>query len=187
MVDSSVHARSRRSDILAAAEKEFAAAGYSGARIERIAARAGVNKQLLFHYFDSKSGLFAAVLGAVLARHEPPDHAEDPASAIKHHLTALEVLARSTPGLVAILSAGGSDAAFPAEASTTAHAWMDRVRGRIAGAVEDGQRRGYYRDDIDPLQVARLGVAAALGVGAFGPGAGTGSVVTVLHEYCAWR
>lgn len=187
MVDAS-GTRSRRSDILAAAEREFASAGYSGARIERIASRAGVNKQLLFHYFNSKSGLFAAVLGSVLARHEPPEHAaEDPASAIKHHLTALEVLARTTPGLVAILSAGASDAAFPAEASNTAHAWIDRVRGRIAGAVEDGQRRGYYRDDIDPVQVARLGVAAALGVGAFGPGAGNGSVVSVLHEYCAWR
>jgi len=187
MVDNRQPARSRRADILAAAEREFAGVGYAGARIERIAEAAGVNKQLLFHYFDSKSGLFRAVLDSILARHDSRDGAgDDPGQALRSQLTALERLARQTPGLVSILSDSRDASAFPADAANAAREWLERVHSRLAGALEDGQRRGYYRDDIDPAQVARFGVAAALGVGAFGT-AGGGSVVAVLQEYCAWR
>jgi TetR/AcrR family transcriptional regulator len=53
--------RTRRA-ILDAAVAEFAAVGPAGARIDAIAAAAGVNKRMLYHYFASKEGLFAAVL-----------------------------------------------------------------------------------------------------------------------------
>src|SRR5205807_7119066 len=49
--------RSRRL-LLAAALEEFAAKGFAGARVQEIAARAGVNKQLINYYFDSKEGLY---------------------------------------------------------------------------------------------------------------------------------
>jgi AcrR family transcriptional regulator len=48
----------RRGAILAAALREFAANGYSGARIERIAAAAGVNDRLIYYYFGSKEALY---------------------------------------------------------------------------------------------------------------------------------
>lgn len=48
--------------ILAAAEIEFATNGYAAARTESIATRANVAKGLIFHYFDSKDGLYEAVL-----------------------------------------------------------------------------------------------------------------------------
>src|SRR5882762_9351058 len=48
--------------IVAAAREEFARPRFEGARVEQIARRAGVNKQLLFYYFRSKRGLFQAVL-----------------------------------------------------------------------------------------------------------------------------
>src|SRR5947207_14623483 len=48
--------------IVAAAREEFARRGFAGARVEQIARRAGVNKQLLFYYYHSKRGLFQAVL-----------------------------------------------------------------------------------------------------------------------------
>lgn len=50
-----------RDRILRAAEAEFAARGFDGARVERIAQRAGVNKALLYYYFKSKSGLLEAL------------------------------------------------------------------------------------------------------------------------------
>jgi len=58
--------RTRRA-ILDAAVAEFCAAGPAGARIDAIAAAAGVNKRMLYHYFASKEGLFAAVLDDQLA------------------------------------------------------------------------------------------------------------------------
>jgi TetR/AcrR family transcriptional regulator len=54
--------RATRAAILAAAEDEFARAGLEGARIDAIAAAAGVNKALLYYYFTSKGGLYEAVM-----------------------------------------------------------------------------------------------------------------------------
>lgn len=51
-----------REIILQAAIHEFAENGVSGARTETIAATAGVNKALLHYYFESKEGLYNAVL-----------------------------------------------------------------------------------------------------------------------------
>ena len=48
--------------ILAAAVKEFTEKGYSGARIDAIAARAGANKRMIYHYFGDKEALYLAVL-----------------------------------------------------------------------------------------------------------------------------
>ncbi|MFI7705882.1 TetR/AcrR family transcriptional regulator [Nonomuraea sp. NPDC049480] len=47
--------------ILQAALEEFAAKGFAGARVSEIAARAGVNKQLISYYFGGKEGLYQAL------------------------------------------------------------------------------------------------------------------------------
>jgi TetR/AcrR family transcriptional regulator len=51
-----------RTAILVAAERVFADSGLAGARIDAIAAVAGVNKALLYYYFDSKEDLYFTVL-----------------------------------------------------------------------------------------------------------------------------
>ena len=51
-----------RERILTAALAEFAAKGFSGARVEAIARRAGLNKQLISHHFGGKLGLYRAVM-----------------------------------------------------------------------------------------------------------------------------
>jgi AcrR family transcriptional regulator len=48
--------------ILAAAATEFAERGYAGARVDRIARRAGVNKAMLYYHFRSKEGLYRTLL-----------------------------------------------------------------------------------------------------------------------------
>lgn len=48
--------------LLSAARAEFAEHGLAGARIDRIADRAGANKRLLYVYFGDKEQLFEAVL-----------------------------------------------------------------------------------------------------------------------------
>lgn len=53
--------------ILLAAQKEFAARGFSGARMEAIARSSGSNKAMLFYYFSNKENLYRTVLGRVLA------------------------------------------------------------------------------------------------------------------------
>jgi len=48
--------------ILEAARVEFCEWGLSGARIDRIAAAADINKRMLYHYYGSKDGLYQATL-----------------------------------------------------------------------------------------------------------------------------
>ncbi|WP_457965546.1 TetR family transcriptional regulator [Arthrobacter sp. D1-29] len=54
--------------LLAAATDEFSANGLAGARVDRIAAAAGVNKERIYQYFGKKDELFDAVLAAELVR-----------------------------------------------------------------------------------------------------------------------
>jgi AcrR family transcriptional regulator len=54
--------------LLEAATAEFAAHGIAGARVDRIAASAGVNKAQMYGWFGSKDGLFDAVFARHLDR-----------------------------------------------------------------------------------------------------------------------
>ena len=57
-----------RARILEAAVNEFSANGLAGARTEQIAEAAGVNKALLYYYFQSKQALYDAALESVATR-----------------------------------------------------------------------------------------------------------------------
>ncbi len=63
-----VRADQTQKRILRAAVQEFSTHGLSGARTDRIAESAKVNKALLYYYFKSKQGLYAAAIEAVSAR-----------------------------------------------------------------------------------------------------------------------
>src|SRR5258708_1710289 len=62
-------ARTRRK-IVEAAKLEFAARGFAGARIEGVARRAKLAKQLLYHYFASKEALFDEILEQTIHERE---------------------------------------------------------------------------------------------------------------------
>lgn len=51
-----------RRNILEIATEEFARKGFSGARIDEIAARTNTSKRMIYYYFADKEGLFVAVL-----------------------------------------------------------------------------------------------------------------------------
>lgn len=61
------NAEASRERILEAALTEFSAFGIAGARVDRIAAAARCNKNLIYIYFESKEKLFGAVLVKYLA------------------------------------------------------------------------------------------------------------------------
>jgi TetR/AcrR family transcriptional regulator len=77
-----------RAAILAAAERIFAEGGLEGARMDAIAAKAGVNKALLYYYFRGKEELYAAILES---------HLQD------FRRRALEILADDQPARATLL------------------------------------------------------------------------------------
>lgn len=131
--------------IAAAAKQEFAKRGFAGARVERIARVAGVNKQLLFYYFHSKRGLFGAVLGRGAAELEQalaglPAAGAGPLDRIRAALAAQFDFFARHPDLVALLTQAGRSDVRP---------FAPAIK-RLVVLLAEGQGRGQVRDDIDP-------------------------------------
>src|ERR1700753_4188927 len=57
--------------LIAAARAEFATKGVANTKVELIARAAGVTKQLVYHYYESKDALFSAVLDDASAQAMP--------------------------------------------------------------------------------------------------------------------
>jgi AcrR family transcriptional regulator len=83
-------ASARRVKILEAARREFGLRGFAGARVEAIARRAGVNKGLIFYYFESKEGLFRA-LAEERFSHQATPSASEPEDALQWPLFLFEL------------------------------------------------------------------------------------------------
>jgi len=145
--------------IAAAARAEFAEHGYAGARVARIANRAGLNKQLIFYYFGSKAGLYAAVvqedrsdLSKIPADHPGEAHATKGLREEIGHLT--DFLAGRRHLLRGMVSG------LPGAESGRL---VDDAVERIRRVISDGQGRGYFRDGCDPAVEANHAVALVVG------------------------
>ena len=181
----------RRDRILSAAASEFARHGFAGARVERIAASAGVNKQLLFHYFGSKSGLHRAALRSLLER--PADASvatRPPAERLRDLTSQLMAATDAHPALLALLASPGPDV----ETSTISDDWRTRAKRQTQQVLQDGQRTGYVRDDAEIDAVSEVIVGATLGWAAAGNQGTAGrkekyqeTLLRMALDFCAWR
>src|SRR5690348_9493964 len=58
----------RREQILDAATRAFARAGFAGTGLDDVAAEAGITRVLIYRHFDSKADMYRAVLDRALGR-----------------------------------------------------------------------------------------------------------------------
>ena len=134
--------------LLDAAVQEFADHGFQGARVDRIAKTACVNKERIYQYFGNKEQLFATVLDAELRKLAAavpltPDSAAD----LPEHVGRVYDYHLAHPHFVRLLhweALECGDKAVPAEAERTEH----YVR-KIA-AIAEAQRRGDLGSDVSP-------------------------------------
>jgi TetR/AcrR family transcriptional regulator len=190
---------SRKDAILDAARTEFADRGYSGARIERIAAAAVANKQLIFHYFGSKDGLYAAAAAATFrAAPLPPQGTASPTESLRRFVAEIALWFAGTPGAALLASECGAGRPVPEEAERTVTGWIQQATAGIKSAIDDGQRKGYFRDDVDAQYVAALIVGSAVGSALLDHRARSGIssdsiakfaslLAQVAVDLCAWR
>src|SRR5436309_542735 len=94
--------------ILAAAALEFAERGFAGARVDRIARRARVNKAMLYYHFKSKQTLYRTLLGQMFTLagrrlHTIAMSGQPPAEKIDEVITALAELVREHASFPAIM------------------------------------------------------------------------------------
>jgi AcrR family transcriptional regulator len=91
-----------RARLVAAAAVEFAAHGFAGANVDRIARAAGVNKAMIYYHFRSKADLYREILGdmfrAVCARVRIVADADTPPEEKIHgFINAIAAEARARP------------------------------------------------------------------------------------------
>lgn len=159
----------RPADIVRAALDVFSEKGFAGAKMEEIAARAGVSKGAPYLYFPTKEDLFRAVVRDVI---EP--NIEPMLAAARQHDGPLEPLLRAMTQHVAHIAAttqlGRVVKLVISESHTfpeIARIWHDTVLSRALGTmallIEKAQARGDVRDG-DPRNHA-ISVIAPLLVG----------------------
>jgi AcrR family transcriptional regulator len=142
----------KRVQILTGAATVFAADGYEGASMARIATVAGVSKGTLYNYFDSKAALFTAYVVECCDRHlshifDSADHDGDPADVLLGIGQRMVRMMLSDVGLViyrVVISeaakfpdlARGFFDAGPARAVAFMAAWLaeETARGRLSVA-----------------------------------------------------
>ncbi len=156
--------RDSRHLILIAAAREFGRHGFAGARVDRIARSAGVNKQLIFYYFRSKAGLFQAILQSladtILVAAATADTGEAPLTQLRATVGRVwETFAAHADLVRVALLAGPEDGV----AAAALRAALGPVADRIAALVSSGQGLGYVRDDVEPRSIAVQVLATTLG------------------------
>jgi AcrR family transcriptional regulator len=147
-----------RQEILAAATIEFAAHGLGGARIETIAERAGVNKKLIYYYFEGKDELFLAVLEQTYAEIRAAErdlHLESLAP-----LAAIESLVAFTwrhylahPEFLALLNSENMHGAGHLKQSPRIRQMNSPLIDDLATVLARGERSGELRGGIDAMQL----------------------------------
>lgn len=147
-----------RARILAAAKAAFADRGLGGARVDQIAARAKVNKRMIYHYFGSKDGLFLAVLeGAYADIREAEqtldlDHL-DPVEAIKTLVAFTWDYYLKNPEFLRLVNSenlhGGRHLA-KSEIIRDLHSPFVQM---VADILARGERSGVFRKGVDPVQL----------------------------------
>jgi AcrR family transcriptional regulator len=157
----------RPQEILDAALAEFAARGFAAARMEDIAARAGVTKGTLYLYFASKEELFKSLvresIGAVIAaRQAEADLFEGPAAELLATvLRFIGYFARTSDRAVLPKIMMAEAGNFPELVRFYRAEVVDRGMALLSAIIARGIARGEFRP-VDPQQAARLCIAPML-------------------------
>nr|WP_294510600.1 TetR/AcrR family transcriptional regulator [uncultured Rhodopila sp.] len=137
----------KRAQILNGAAAVFAADGYEGASMARIASVAGVSKGTLYNYFDSKAALFTAYVAETCDRNlarvfDTADHNGDPAAVLRDIGKRMVQMMLSAPGLAIYRVVIAEAVKFPDLARGFFDAGPARAIGFMADWLAEETRRG---------------------------------------------
>lgn len=152
-----------RDRVFAAAAREFAARGYAGANVDRIARAARLNKAMIYYHFDNKAALyreilrdmFGAVRSAVADVAAAPIAPEDK---IRQYVEAIARAAEARPHFPPIwlreLAEGGE------HVDATTLEYVRDVLAALGAIVAEGCRRGVFHP-VNPM-ILQGGIIAPL-------------------------
>jgi AcrR family transcriptional regulator len=147
-----------REAILTAATDEFAAFGLGGARVDRIAERAGINKRMLYYYFGQKEDLFLAVLERAYAKIRGEEQnlnltQVEPTEAIRRLIEFTWNYYIDNPSFPILLNSENLHRARHLKKSSRVRTLHSPFVATIADVLERGARSGLFRSGVDPIQL----------------------------------
>ena len=147
-----------QSTILAAARDEFAEFGLGGARMDRIAERAGLNKRLIYYYFEDKEKLFQAVLEQAYRDIREEELKLklvelEPATAVRRLIEFTWNYYLAHPEFLTLLNSANLHRARHLSESKRARELNSPVIETLAAVLERGRAEGSFRGGVDPVQL----------------------------------
>src|SRR5579864_1411354 len=163
MVSQLRDAADSRARLRAAAAEEFAARGFAGATVDRIAARARVTKAMVYYHFASKAALYREILrdffAAVASRVVDVRAAGGPADAqLGAFIRAINETALAEPRFPPMWLREIADGGRHLDDAIVRQ--MTRVLGTLADILADGRSAGAFRD-VPPL-IVQFGIVGPL-------------------------
>ncbi|HWO62229.1 MAG TPA: TetR/AcrR family transcriptional regulator [Umezawaea sp.] len=157
-VDRSRDAERTRAEILAVAAHEFADKGYDGARVDEIAAKTRTTKRMIYYYFGGKEQLFIEVLERSytvirsIERDLDVEHL-DPIDALRSLAELTFDHHESHPDFVRLVSIENIHRAEHIAHSTELAGLANPALDVLTRILDRGRAAGYFRDDVDALDV----------------------------------
>jgi AcrR family transcriptional regulator len=147
----------RRAQLVAAAFRRVAEAGFEGLRLRQVAEDVGIDHSTLHHHFATKQDLVEAVAAHTTRQFwGTSPQAPDPASALRTHLAMLRQMIVEQPGLFAVTVEldlrARRDPAVAAAMERHESGWRERLVEILTDLVPD------------PAASAELVIAAVKGV-----------------------
>jgi TetR/AcrR family transcriptional regulator len=147
-----------RKKLLTAARREFARSGLAGARVDEIAARAGVNKQLVYHYFGDKDALYLAVLEWVYEEIRAKERELNleglpPEQAIRKLIEGSFDHLADHPDFIVLLNDENRGGARHVHGSKKLEALQSPLVSMVSKILAEGVRAGAFRRGINPVHL----------------------------------
>jgi TetR/AcrR family transcriptional regulator len=143
-----------KEQILDAAQRLFAAQGFSGTTIKQIGNAAGVNTALLYYYFKDKERLYRSVLDRLMSqlvsRTLPRLQADaSPSDRIRGFIEAQVGIFMAKPELPKLFMREMLDHDAAHAVEQIQHLAATSFKG-LCDTIAEGQKRGTFRADFDP-------------------------------------
>ena len=147
-----------RATILSAATQEFTANGLTGARVDAIAKRAGVNKRMIYHYFGGKEGLYLAVLETTyeairVAEMDLHLTDRDPADGMRELVLFTWRYFLAHPEFLSLLGTENLHKAAYLQQSKRIRELHSPLIGMISSLLERGEKARIFRAGVDPVEL----------------------------------
>lgn len=144
--------------ILSAARDEFAEFGLGGARMDRIAERAGLNKRLIYYYFADKEQLFQSVLEQTYLDIREEERklnllALSPPDAVQRLVEFTWNYYLEHPEFLTLLSSANLHKARHLQESDRVREMNSPLIQTLGEVLERGRREGIFRGGVDPVQL----------------------------------